>query len=169
MRSKKMVLMGMLLMLVIGAAGAAYSHCQIPCGIYDDPVRFSLLKEHIRTIEKAMNEIKRLSSQEDKNVNQIIRWVVNKDEHAQQFNEIVTYYFMAQRISPVEDESSDEYEDYMKKLVCTHKMIFYAMKCKQTLDLENVEKLRELVDEFHGLYFGEGMKDKEKSEHEHNH
>ena len=31
----------------------AMPHCQIPCGIYNDPVRFALLEEHVATIEAA--------------------------------------------------------------------------------------------------------------------
>jgi len=30
----------------------AYSHCQVPCGIYGDDTRFTLIGEHITTIEK---------------------------------------------------------------------------------------------------------------------
>jgi len=41
----------------------AYSHCQIPCGIYDDEARFTEIAEHITTIEKSMKEIESLSAQ----------------------------------------------------------------------------------------------------------
>ena len=54
-----------------------YSHCQIPCGIYDDPVRLKLIGEHITTIEKSMKQIQTLS-QDQTNLNQSARWVQNK-------------------------------------------------------------------------------------------
>ena len=38
------------------AAGAA-AHCEIPCGIYDDEARITILLEHVATVEKSMNQI----------------------------------------------------------------------------------------------------------------
>jgi nickel superoxide dismutase len=40
-------------------------------------------------------------------------------------------------------------------LVILHQMLVFAMKTKQTTDLQNVEKLRELVNDFVKLYFDE--------------
>ncbi len=129
------------------------SHCQIPCGIYDDQARIDMLNEHITTIEKSMNQITELSAEEDKNYNQIVRWVTNKEEHAQQFQDIVTFYFLAQRIKPVDPGEKEAYQKYLKKLELLHHLQVYAMKCKQTTDLANVEKLKSLVKEFADLYF----------------
>jgi len=36
---------------------AVFSHCEVPCGIYDDEMRFTMVEEHIKTIEKAMNPL----------------------------------------------------------------------------------------------------------------
>ena len=83
-------------------ASIAYSHCQIPCGIYDDQARFDMIAEHITTIEKSMNEIRKLSEQDKPNMNQIVRWVQNKEEHADELGHIVTYYFMTQRVKPTQ-------------------------------------------------------------------
>ena len=65
--------------LVSLTASKALAHCQIPCGIYDDPARFSLMAEHITTIEKAMKTIIDLSGEKKPNYNQLVRWVQNKD------------------------------------------------------------------------------------------
>ena len=35
----------------------AHSHCQVPCGIFDDKARVSALKEDCATITKAMNQV----------------------------------------------------------------------------------------------------------------
>jgi hypothetical protein len=32
-------------------------------------------------------------------------------------------------------------------------MLVYAMRCKQTLDVKNIEKLRSLIDSFEEVYF----------------
>ena len=131
-----------------------YSHCQIPCGIYNDPARFDEISEHIITIEKSMKQITELSGQDKPDMNQIVRWVQNKDEHADELSHIVTYYFMAQRVKPAEKTDADAYSEYVKKLTLLHKMLVYSMKSKQTTDLAHVEKLRSLLTEFHLAYSG---------------
>ncbi len=130
----------------------ASAHCQIPCGIYDDEARFKLLNEHITTIEKSMKLIAELSAEGEKNYNQIVRWVTNKEDHAQQFMDIVTAYFMAQRIKPVDPSDTEAHAEYTKKVERLHQMLVYAMKCKQTIDKANTEKLKKLVSDFKELY-----------------
>ena len=125
-------------------AGNAFGHCEIPCGIYDDEVRLSLIQEHATTIEKSMNEI--IELEKGGNANQLVRWVTNKEVHANELQHIVTQYFMTQRIKL-------DTPDYDKKLAALHKMLVYAMKCKQTTDVANVEMLRQAAEEFHKLYF----------------
>ena len=60
----------------------AAAHCEIPCGIYDDPARISMLLEHTTTIEKSMQTILELEKEKHANSNQLIRWVMNKERHA---------------------------------------------------------------------------------------
>jgi len=129
------------------------AHCEIPCGIYDDTARYDILEEHITTMEKSMNEIVSLSARGEKNYNQLIRWVMNKEDHADKFMEIVTQYFMTQRLKPVTADMGEKYSDYITQLKYLHEMLVYAMKCKQTTDLANIEKLRELVVVSRELYF----------------
>lgn len=125
-------------------ASPAASHCEIPCGIYDDQMRITLLKEDITTIEKSMDKIN--NPDDGIGSNQHVRWIMNKEAHADKFQEIVSQYFLTQRIKP-------DSKDYTKKLEVLHQMLIYAMKCKQTTDLKNTEKLKELVDSFEKLYF----------------
>jgi nickel superoxide dismutase len=149
----------MLSVLLLAAASTAplvYSHCQIPCGIYDDPARLAAIAENITTIEKAMKSIEELSAQQKPNMNQIVRWVNTKEEHAEEIAHIVSFYFMAQRIKPVEKSNAAGYEKYIKQLTLLHEMIIYSMKAKQTTDLANVEKLRSLLADFRKAYLGEG-------------
>ncbi len=139
---------------------AVYSHCQIPCGIYDDPARLAEIAEDIATIEKSMNQITELSAAQKPNYNQLVRWVNNKDDHADKLSEIATYYFMAQRITPAEKSDANAYDDYVNKITLLHQMVVYSMKCKQTTDLANVEKLKTLLAEFKTTYL---------TEHDHKH
>ncbi|GMV94190.1 MAG: hypothetical protein AMXMBFR82_39680 [Candidatus Hydrogenedentota bacterium] len=129
-----------------------FAHCQIPCGIYDDPARFTELREHITTIEKSMNQINELSSEPGEHANQLVRWVMNKEDHSDEFAEIITYYFLQQRIKTPESGDAAANETYVNHLTLCHKMLVTSMKCKQTTDLANVTALRELVDEFEKAY-----------------
>jgi nickel superoxide dismutase len=164
MRSVKSILL--IIVLVVGFNGLAYSHCQVPCGIYGDMTRIVILKEHITTIEKSMNQINELSKDPQANMNQLVRWVNNKDTHADELSEIVTYYFLAQRIKIKETANTDEFKKYQAQLTTLHQMMVYSMKSKQTTDLKNVEKLRELVDQLVKLYFSE--EDQKHLEDHHN-
>jgi len=122
----------------------ASAHCEIPCGIYDDNTRMNLIFEHTKTIEKSMNMINEL--EKGGNANQLVRWVTNKENHAEMLQDIVTQYFMTQRIK-------FDAADYDKKVALLHKMLVFSMKCKQTTDLSNVGKLRSAAEDFHKLYF----------------
>ena len=129
------------------------AHCEIPCGIYADSVRISLIKEHITTIEKSMNQIVELSAASTVNYNQLVRWVTNKEEHAKKIQEIVSQYFLHQRIKPVDKNQTDAYAKYQLHLELLHKMLVFSMKCKQTTDLSNIENLRATVSDFENAYF----------------
>lgn len=133
-------------------APSVFPHCEIPCGIYDDKARFETLKEHISTIEKSMKNIAELSGAKDKNYNQLVRWVNNKEEHASHIQEIVSQYFMTQRIKPADKNNEAAYKAYLEKINLLHEMLVYAMKTKQTTELAHVEKLRSLVDNFIKIY-----------------
>ena len=80
-----------------------YGHCQVPCGIYDDAVRIVQIEEDIKTIRKAMNKINDLTGNSDaQSLNQISRWVNTKEDHAQNAQETVLNYFLAQRVKTKE-------------------------------------------------------------------
>ncbi len=151
--TRKKVAIPSILVLMMVSGTMVYSHCQIPCGIYDDPARFDMIAEHTTTIEKSMKQITSLSKQNNPDMNQIVRWVQNKENHADELSHIVTHYFMAQRIKLVGDTKSEAYKEYIKKLTLLHEMLVYSMKAKQTTDLSNVEKLKSLLAEFRSAYF----------------
>jgi nickel superoxide dismutase len=142
------------LTVVVGLMTSMLSaHCQIPCGIFGDHTRFTILREHITTIEKSMNQINELSAEPGKNINQLVRWVNNKELHADEFTEIVTYYFLAQRIKIADPADDAAFADYQNKITTLHQMMVYAMKTKQGTDPANINKLNELVDAFEKMYF----------------
>ena len=129
------------------------AHCEIPCGIYDDELRIELIREHIQTIEKSAGQIVELSRENPVNYNQLVRWIDNKERHANEIQDIVAQYFMTQRVKPADEKDAEAYKKYVKQLTTLHGMLVAAMKAKQTTDLANVEQLRKLVDDFAASYF----------------
>ena len=154
MKKQVLVLTIISLFLIFGAV-SVYAHCEIPCGIYNDQLRVELIKEHITTIEKSMNQITGLSGQSPLNYNQIVRWIDNKEEHANKIQDIVYQYFMTQRIKAAAPADKAAYNDYLTKLSYLHQMLVAAMKSKQTTDLAHVKILRMLIDKFEKVYFSE--------------
>jgi nickel superoxide dismutase len=149
---RKKFVVGSVLALAVIMGSLAYSHCQVPCGIYGDDGRFEEMAEHITTIEKSMKQIEALSAEKKPNMNQVVRWVNNKDQHADKLSEIVTYYFMAQRVKLPAAGDEKAHKTYVKKLTLLHQLLVYSMKAKQTTDLHNIEHLRESLKEFHDVY-----------------
>ncbi len=144
-----------MLLLTSLSTNIAFAHCEIPCGIYDDGMRFDLIAEHITTIEKSMKMIVELSKEQHNNNNQLVRWITNKESHANHIQEIVWQYFMTQRVKTAEEKAGEYYKKYVKQITLLHQMLVYAMKAKQTTDLTNVKKLRDLLEEFRIIYLGE--------------
>ena len=142
-----------LLMLFFVCTRLSFAHCEIPCGIYDDQMRVEMIEEHIATIEKSMKMIVELSEEPDQNYNQIVRWVTNKEDHANQLQEIVAQYFLTQRIKIADVREKGAYQKYIGQVVLLHQMLVYAMKVKQSVDLSNVEQLRALLEKFESMYF----------------
>ena len=149
----KWVVMVVAGLAVVGTtAWRAYSHCQIPCGIYDDGARLAAIAEHIGTVEKSMKMIGELGAASKPNNNQIVRWVNNKERHADEIIQIVTQYFMIQRIKPADPTDKKAYGQYVRKLTLLHRMLVAAMKAKQTIDPQYTKKLSQLLGEFADAY-----------------
>ncbi|MFC2114699.1 superoxide dismutase [Ni], partial [Bacteroidota bacterium] len=89
------------------------SHCEVPCGIYDDELRIDLIYEHITTIEKAMKQIGELEKAEPVNYNQVVRWINTKEEHANEIQHIASQYFMTQRIKAVDNTDQAAFDKYI--------------------------------------------------------
>jgi nickel superoxide dismutase len=153
---KRFALATLALATVLGSTIQAAAHCQIPCGIFDDELRFKLMEEDITTIEKSMTQVIALGKTSPVDYNQLVRWVTNKEEHAQKLQDLVTAYFMAQRIKPPTDHGDEATtNEYLHKLALLHAIQIHAMKAKQSTDLDEIATLRDLVAKFRVAYFGE--------------
>jgi len=130
-----------------------FPHCEIPCGIYNDEMRFEMIMEHIQTIEKSIKEIQHLSNETASlNYNQLVRWITNKEHHAEEIQHIISQYFLTQRIKMNEKKEPEAQQIYMNQLSLCHKILVLSMKTKQSLELSNVEELKKTVVEFKSSY-----------------
>ena len=141
------------LTLVLTLSTKVYGHCQVPCGIYDDAVRIVQIEEDIKTVRKAMNMINDLAGKSDaQSLNQISRWVSTKEAHAQNVQETILNYFLAQRIK--EKQKGDEgRQKYVDQTLLLHQLIVVAMKCKQTVDQSRCDAALKIVQNFTNSYF----------------
>lgn len=118
-------------------------------------MRIDMLMEDATTIEKGMGQITQLEKEGGANMNQMVRWVMNKDQHAQAIQETVASYWLAQRVKTPKDDSEEARNKYFHQLATMHGITVAAMKCKQTTDPANVAKLREMAMSFSKSYFSE--------------
>ncbi|MCA8972587.1 MAG: hypothetical protein KDC95_22560 [Planctomycetes bacterium] len=129
-------------------------HCQVPCGIYGDKMRIDMFMEDAATIEKAMKSLLAMDQEDHPSKNQMVRWVMAKDDHAQAIQDRVSAYWLAQRIKvPGDGADAAAMSKYGQQLVLMHRITVSAMKCKQTTETSHVEALRRLVLEFSKTYF----------------
>ncbi|NQV50863.1 MAG: superoxide dismutase [Candidatus Marinimicrobia bacterium] len=118
----------------------AQAHCQIPCGIYDDDLRLQSMREDATTINKSVEMMISLSGKTDvQSQNQMVRWVMNKEEHAQKIIGIISDYYLTQRVKP-------DQKDYAERLQKHHAVILAAMKAKQNANSESVNALKKSIE-----------------------
>jgi nickel superoxide dismutase len=126
--------------MVVAMTQAVHAHCQIPCGIYDDHARVHAMLEDAATVEKSIKLITDLSGKDDpQSQNQLIRWVMNKEKHAQNIITTISDYFLTQRVKPSQ-------KDYSERLTRHHAVILAAMKVKQHADISYAQDLRASIE-----------------------
>ena len=127
----------------------AMAHCQVPCGIYGDQLRFEQMLEDQHTIAKAQAQINEMTEGEitAQKVNQMARWVAAKEDHATKVQNTIAAYFMAQRIKA-------DNKNYVKQLTAAHAVMVAAMKCKQSADPETAEMLENKIFDLYRAYEG---------------
>lgn len=117
----------------------AHAHCQVPCGIYDDYARVQAMAEDAVTVLKAAKMIAELEGKADaQSQQQLVRWVTNKEAHAQQIIHTISDYFLTQRVKASQ-------ADYVERLKAHHAVIVAAMKAKQSADSAQAEALADAI------------------------
>ena len=132
--------------LATGIQQYASAHCEVPCGIYGDQLRFEGMLEDQRTVKKAMAEITKLAANADAlSANQLARWVANKELHASKIQTTIAQYFMHQRIKPMK-------KNYVDQITSAHAVMLAAMKCKQSVNSTDADTLEKAIKTFHTHY-----------------
>jgi nickel superoxide dismutase len=132
---------------------APVPHCEVPCGIYADQMRFQMMLEDTATIAKAIGSISDFSTglgetpPSAKDLNQFARWVTTKENHATNTQNIVAQYFLTQRIKA-------DHKDYTGQLATAHRVMVAAMKCKQDADPATAEALKKAIYDLYRAYEG---------------
>lgn len=141
-------------LLSFATALSLNAHCQVPCGIYGDELKFGELEQHVETIAKAAAQIRELAGQDELTAQehqQLVRWVSNKESHAQKIIDEAANYFLAQRIKAGQDH-------YQDKLELLHHIIVYSMNSKQSSSADAPKILGEKLAAFKALYLNHDHK-----------
>ncbi len=132
--------------LLTFAQPRALAHCEVPCGIYDDHARIDQMLEDATTVGKAVAQIMELSGKTDaESLNQLTRWINNKEIHATKIQDTIAQYFLNQRVKPAR-QGTQAWNDYIMRLVQHHAVMIASMKTKQTVDPQRVVELREAIE-----------------------
>ena len=116
-------------------------HCQVPCGIFDDPATCASLRQDAATVRKAMQQAAELHKEASASLlamNQMTRWIATKEEHCKKIIATVSEYMLCQRVKRAEIKTEEEYLEVLK---LHHEAMQAAMKCKQTCDVAQADDL----------------------------
>ena len=142
---RKMTLFAAAALLLVSLPAESWSHCQVPCGIYDDAARVVGMYEDAATIEKAIGQIAELAGKTDaQSANQLGRWIATKEVHASNIITTVAEYFLTQKVKPVAKDA-EGYDAYLSKLADHHRVMNAAMKAKQNASAEYATALRDAI------------------------
>ena len=130
----------------------AVGHCQVPCGIFDDPARIASMRENAASIRKADQQLLALHGVGTlESFNQSVRWTMEKERSAENIQHIAAAYFLAQRGKPA-DAESPEHALYLEQLEGFHAVLVAAMKCKQQVKPTSVDVLDAAIERVAAWY-----------------
>lgn len=137
--------------LLIGIAaficrtGSLTAHCQMPCGIYHDEMVFNQIDQYIETMYKGITELKNSKFSNPLERNNFMRWVILKETASNEMANLITEYFLQQKIKPGEPDTA-------KRLVSAHKMLFELTAIKQNVDLKMIEDFADEWENFKQMF-----------------
>lgn len=131
------------------AAPLLHSHCQMPCGIYHDDMVFDQIDQYVETMVKGVTVLSENKNDSCSEKNTFIRWVIQKENMSNETAQLLTSYFLQQKIKADED-------DTVKRVCSVHKMLCYLVTIKQTCDMKYVQAFSDEWDKFKLMFHVEG-------------
>ena len=126
-------------------ANKGYTHCQMPCGIYHDNMVFDQIDQYVETMYKGISVLKTNKFDTVRERNEFVRWVIQKEKASDEVSEIISTYFLQQKIKPDE-------EDTVKRVVSAHKLLFLAVQIKQNVDIKILENFADEWEDFKQMF-----------------
>jgi len=145
----KMQMIALALFGVVVFHGEVSSHCQMPCGVYHDDMVFDEVDQYVETMYKGVSVLKNSAFVTLKERQDFIRWVMEKEKESDKVAELITKYFLQQKIKPGE-------VDTQKKVLAAHNLLFLLVGIKQNCSLEEVEGFSNDWDRFKLMFHREG-------------
>lgn len=136
------------LSLIIKGAGLQ-AHCQMPCGIYHDDMVYDQIDQFVETAYKGIAIMNQNKGVTPKDKNEFIRWVIQKEKCCDETADLITTYFLQQKIKPDEPET-------IKRLTLAHKLLFGIVAIKQNSDLDFVRSFNNDWEQFKLMFHREG-------------
>lgn len=125
------------------------AHCQMPCGIYHDDMVFDFIDQYVETMYKAVSVMNQSKFETVREKNEFVRWVIEKEKESNDIANIITEFFLQQKIKPGE-------QDTAKRLESAHKLLALLVAIKQNADTKIVESFGEEWDKFKLMFHVEG-------------
>lgn len=134
------------------------AHCQMPCGIYHDDMVYDKIDQYVETMVKAMSKIKDNKFTTPAEKNELIRWVLTKDNLSDETAQLICSYFLQQKIKPGE-------KDTVKQLESAQRLLFLIVTIKQSADFKPVSDFAEEWEKFKLMFHIAGYECKLGQQH----
>lgn len=125
------------------------AHCQLPCGIYHDDMVFDQIDQYAETMYKGISILNESKIRTAHDHNEVIRWVLEKEKESNEIANLITVFFLQQKIKPGEPSTA-------KRLESAHKLLFLLVAIKQNTDLRFVKEFTEEWEKFKNMFHIEG-------------
>lgn len=145
----KQILAYTLLSASLLSNGSLIAHCQMPCGIYHDDMVYDQIDQFVETVYKGITVLNESKFATVREKNEFVRWVVQKENCCDEAADLITTYFLQQKIKPGEADTNT-------RLICAHKLLFMLVAIKQNTDLEVVKQFNQEWEKFKLMFHREG-------------
>ncbi len=146
---KRIWLSGLLMAFCYQAELSA--HCQMPCGIYHDDMVFDQIDQYIETMVKGLSMLNDSKFTTVQDRNEFVRWVIQKENSSDEIAQMITIFFLQQKIKPGESDTTE-------RVLSAHKLLFLLVQLKQTVDFKVLNDFYEEWEKFKLMFHVENYK-----------